>query len=500
MSRTGGSRNRMIAIYATGQFGWSLASYGVLNLLAYFYMPLQEAGVDGAASTRLFPAFLFQGSVLAGLTVIGLIGFGGRIFDAITDPMVAHWSDGSKSRFGRRRVFLLMAALPFAFFSAAVFFPPFGPAFAANTGWLLVCITLFYFFMTLYVVPYNALIAELGQTARERLHLATAISVTWALGFASGAQIYVLQDVFEGQGMDSLAAFQRSLLLFSGIAAAAMLVPALFLDEHRYTKRSEGSQAGQAEGLAMGQAVGQAEGSAGTPPLATQGVGAGPTSNGHSGNVRAAFRQVWSNRNFRWFALSDFLYWLALTFIQMGVAYYVVALMGRDKSYASAFMLLVFVLSFVCYVPVNLAAQRWGKRNVLLGAFLCFGGAFALTASLQTGSAFSGVAILLLQGMAAVALAAFGILPNAIVGDLADTHSQRAGESLAGMYFAVRTLIMKLGTSAAMLIFPTFLLWETGGIRASALAALIFCLAGFLAFRQYKETADGEAVNLKGRS
>jgi len=478
MSKPGASKNRMIAIYATGQFGWSLASYGVLNLLAYFYMPLQETGAEGAASTALFPAFLFQGSVLAGLTVIGLIGFGGRIFDAITDPLVAHWSDGSKSRLGRRRVFLLMAALPFAVFSAAVFFPPFGQDFAANSGWLVVCITLFYFFMTMYVVPYNALIAELGQSARERLHLATAISVTWALGFACGAQIYVLQDLFEQKGMDSLAAFQRSLLLFTAIATAAMLVPAIFLDENRYAQRGAGTQAKNTGEL----------------PGATKAVGPEIDAARDSGNVRAALRKVWSNQNFRWFALSDFLYWLALTFIQMGVAYYVVTLMGRDKSYASAFMLLVFVLSFVFYVPVNLAAQRWGKRNVLLGAFLFFGGAFALTASLQTGSAFSGVAILLLQGMAAVALAAFGILPNAIVGDLADAHSRRAGESLAGMYFAVRTLIMKLGTSAAMLIFPTFLLWETGGVRASAIAALIFCLAGFLAFRQYREPTEFQSV------
>jgi len=468
----------MMAIYATGQFGWSLASYGVLNLLAYFFMPLREAGEEGAASVALFPPFVFQGSILAGLTVIGLIGFGGRIFDAITDPLVAHWSDRSRSRLGRRRVFLLVGALPFAFFSAAVFFPPFGDAFEANTGWLVLSMTLFYFFMTLYVVPYNALMAELGHSARERLHLATATSVTWALGFAVGSQVYVLQGVFEQQGLTALAAFQRSLLLFTGIAALAMLVPALFLDEHRYTRRPGYTPGASDEGLHnAGGALRPEREAAATDP-----------------GVYTALRKVWSNRNFRWFALSDFLYWLALTFIQMGVAYYVVTLMGRDKSYASAFMLLVFVLSFVCYVPVNLAAQRWGKRRVLLAAFLAFGGAFALTASLAPGAAYAGPAIVLLQGMAAVALAAFGILPNAIVGDLADAHSRQAGESMAGMYFAVRTLIMKLGTSAAMLIFPTFLLWDAAGIRASAVAALVFCLAGFLAFQRFRETADAQDV------
>ena len=202
------SRTRMIAVYAVGQFGWSLASYGVLNLLAYFYMPLTEQ--DGQV---LFPSFIFQGSVLAGLTIIGLIGAGGRLFDAITDPIIANWSDRSKSRFGRRRVFLLFSALPLAFFSAAVFYPPFANIGSGNVIWLGLSVTLFYLFLTLYVVPYNALIAELGRTAKERLNIATAISVTWALGFAVGSQIYLLQNVLEAQ-MEPAAAFQRSILLF----------------------------------------------------------------------------------------------------------------------------------------------------------------------------------------------------------------------------------------------------------------------------------------------
>jgi glycoside/pentoside/hexuronide:cation symporter, GPH family len=452
------SRTRMIAVYAVGQFGWSLASYGVLNLLAYFYMPLTEQ--DGQV---LFPSFIFQGSVLAGLTIIGLIGAGGRLFDAITDPIIANWSDRSKSRFGRRRVFLLFSALPLAFFSAAVFYPPFANIGSGNVIWLGLSVTLFYLFLTLYVVPYNALIAELGRTAKERLNIATAISVTWALGFAVGSQIYLLQNVLEAQ-MEPAAAFQRSILLFSAIAALAMLLPAIFLNEKKYTQP-------------LHQGAAQTESTQATVP-----------------NARQSFRRVWTNHNFRWFALSDFLYWLALTFIQMGIAYYVVDLMGKDKAYASTFMILVFGLSFICYIPVNLAASRWGKRRVVLAAFGFFGGAFAITAILNLGGIPIAMLVIVLQVLAAVALACFGILPNAIVGDMADAHSRQAGESLAGMYFAVRTLVMKAGTSAAMLIFPTFLLWGEPGIRASAIAALIFCLSGFLAFRQYREPIDNQNI------
>jgi GPH family glycoside/pentoside/hexuronide:cation symporter len=92
-----------------------------------------------------------------------------------------------------------------------------------------------------------------------------------------------------------------------------------------------------------------------------------------------------------------------------------------------------------------------------------------------------------MQGCAAVALAIFGILPNAVVADLAQARQEREGVPVAGMYFALRTLVMKLGTSAAMLLFPSFLLWGTAGVRASALAALVFCAAGLLAFLRFRE-------------
>lgn len=445
----------MILLYAVGQFGWSLASFGVLNLLAYFYMP-----IEGGEGQNLFPSFVFPGSVLFGLTVIGLIGFSGRLFDAVTDPMIAHWSDRTKSRLGKRRIFLLCAALPFAFFSAAVFFPLFPGQTAGNAVWLGISVTLFYLCMTLYVVPYNALIAELGRTAAERLHIATALSVTWALGFALGSQVYLLQDILE-KTMDPLAAFQRCMILFAGLSAIAMLVPALFLDEHRYTARTAVQESGGYD----------------EPKPEPE----------WTGNSIQSFSLVWQRPAFRWFAFAYFLYWLSLTFIEMGVAYYVTSLMGRDKAFASTFFIVVFGLSFLFYFPVNRAAGYWGKRRVVLGGFSFFGAAFVLTALLQPDSRAQVWMIPAIQGCASIALATFGILPNAIVGDLADQHRMELGRSVSGMYFAVQTLVMKAGTSVAMLLFPTFLLYETAGIRGSAVAAAVFCAAGYLAFLRYRE-------------
>jgi len=98
-----------LVIFALGQLGWSLASYGVSNLIMYFYMPPETA-----AATRIFPPFLYEGAVLGVFTIIGLINFGARFFDAVSNPLLASWSDRSRSRLGRRRFFLAVSAVPFA--------------------------------------------------------------------------------------------------------------------------------------------------------------------------------------------------------------------------------------------------------------------------------------------------------------------------------------------------------------------------------------------------
>ena len=45
-------------------------------------------------------------------TIIGLITAIGRVFDAVTDPLVGNWSDNLKSKLGRRIPFMRWSAIP----------------------------------------------------------------------------------------------------------------------------------------------------------------------------------------------------------------------------------------------------------------------------------------------------------------------------------------------------------------------------------------------------
>ncbi|MGL4368538.1 MAG: MFS transporter [Spirochaetota bacterium] len=110
----------LLVIFALGQFGWSLASFGACNTLLYFYMP----PTDPATKQLVLPLFISQHPVLFAFTIIGAITFIGRLFDGFTNPFIATWSDRCKSRIGRRRFFMALSAAPFAVLSFLIFFPP----------------------------------------------------------------------------------------------------------------------------------------------------------------------------------------------------------------------------------------------------------------------------------------------------------------------------------------------------------------------------------------
>ncbi len=435
----------VIIIYALGQLGWSLAAFGGSNLLIYFYMPPEEA--DGV----VFPPYIFQGTVLGIFTIIGLITAGGRVFDAFTDPMIANWSDRLKSSFGKRKLPMAIAFIPFALFSFLIFYPPSTTDIQLNSIWLIGSVFIFFLSMTIYVVPYTALIPELGHHPDDRMKISTIISVAWAIGFLIGNSCYTLQSVLEIDGYTSTEAFHATILIFAGIAALFMLIPILFLNEKKYCQQGE---------------------------------------SGYS--IMNAIKSVFNNRNFLYFSLSDFMYWLALTFIQIGNSYYITILMGLDKSYATLFMNIGFLCSFLFYVPINYLVKRFGKRQLMIVAFLSFCITFGITFAIKWIPIPIMVIFYSLAILSALPLAIFGIIPNAIIADIAHEQEEKTGANQSGMFYAARNFMMKMGITFANLIFPSLLLLgksvdEPLGVQLSTLCALVFCIMGYALFTQYKE-------------
>ena len=104
---------------------------------------------------RYWPALV---SVLFGLA---------KLWDGVSGPLIGSWSDRTRSRYGRRRPFLL-AALPFlAFGFVMLWWVPTSLSGAALVAWIAFALFVFFGAFDLYTLPHMALGAELLDSSLE---------------------------------------------------------------------------------------------------------------------------------------------------------------------------------------------------------------------------------------------------------------------------------------------------------------------------------------------
>ena len=435
---------KVLWLFAIGQLGWSLLSGIITNWLVYFYQPGQEFLAQGQQ------IFITQGAVFLGtLTIIGLITASGRIFDAITDPLIASLSDRCKHRLGRRIPFLRFAAIPFGLVTILVFISPFGPgASAGNNLFLAIMVLLFYICMTCYCTPFNALIPELGRTQKLRINVSTFISTTYFLGTAFA---YIVPNIagFLEPSVGVANSFRITIAILAVIAMGCMLVPAFTINEHDY---------------------------ADTTPSKSK--------------TFTSLAKTFKNKHFQTFVASDVLYWIALTMFQTGLPFYITELMKLDDGYTFILFVLMSGVSFIFYAPVNMIAKRIGKKKLVFFAFIFFAATFALCTCVGLFGIPGIVWGIIVAVLAAIPMAILGILPQAVVADIAEADAKITGDAREGMFYAARTFAFKLGQSISMLAFTSVALIgaSTGlGYRLTAAIAAVFCLAGGLVFKRYKE-------------
>ena len=430
--------------FAAGQFGWAMLSGIISNWLVYFYQP------DEAAISQGQTVFIPQGLAILGIiTVIGGITALGRVFDAFTDPMIASLSDRCTSKNGRRIPFLKWASLPLALATVLVFWSPVNEKSWINAVFLLVMVLAYYLFITAYCTPYNALISELGHTQQERLNISTAISFTFIAGTAVAYLAPAIWGIFV-PALGRVGAIRLTFTVMAAIAWLCMLVPVFCIREKEYVN---------------------------TVPVQESAF--------HS--LAATFR----NGEFRKFVGSDIFYWIALTMFQTGLPFFVTSLLKLPETMTTLYFVGMTALSVLFYLPVNKLTPKFGKKRMLLFAFVLFSTAFFYTGFMGKIPFLSTAAQgFVLMVFAALPMAIFGILPQAMVADIAESDSVTTGSNREGMFFAARTFAFKLGQSLSMLIFTAVSTIGTGtgtGYRVAAFGAALFCGIGAVLLVFYNE-------------
>jgi GPH family glycoside/pentoside/hexuronide:cation symporter len=154
-----------MSVYATGDFTVNTVLVS-LNMVFVTYFLVQVAGLRPELA--------------------GLVQLIGRGVDAFTDPAMGRISDLSRWRWGRRRPFLLLGALPFGLAFALLWTSPLETQ-AAMFVYYTTLYVLLSLSMTVLAVPYLALMPEmaLGYDARTRINMYR--NVGSIAGLAAGA-------------------------------------------------------------------------------------------------------------------------------------------------------------------------------------------------------------------------------------------------------------------------------------------------------------------------
>jgi oligogalacturonide transporter len=143
---------------------------------------------------------------LAGL-VIGL----GKIFDAVSDPLMGWITDRTKpGRFGRRRVFLVVGIIPVALTFALLWLPVRFNSQAGQFLYYCMAYIAFYCVFTMVMVPYSALAADMTKDYKTRNRLSGS-RIVFSLVSTLLAGIFA-QTIINASGDQALGHFYMGLV------------------------------------------------------------------------------------------------------------------------------------------------------------------------------------------------------------------------------------------------------------------------------------------------
>jgi GPH family glycoside/pentoside/hexuronide:cation symporter len=398
--------------YALGNPAHQIAETVILTLVLYFYLPPGGRGLAPQVSQEVF---------FGGLTVFGLAMIVGRVFDGLSDPLVGHLSDRSRSRFGRRRSFMA-AGLPGLALLPALLFWPLGAAGSATNGWFLAAgLSLFFVAFTIFTAPYLALIPEIATGDRERVDLTTLIgvvtfvflvfyNVAWPAGIELGRSL----------GLETPGAVRLVAVLSAALVLALGAVAVAGVDERRLVHT--------------------------VPPEL---------------GFRQAVAQTLRCTPFLIYLAGQIFFYFAVSVVRPSIVYFATVVLERGEGVAALLGAPAAITAPLGFVTFRAVAKRYGARRAIVLCNLLFAAATAplglLTPDAPGGPRDAlnlGIVLAATSGLG-FASAGFMVLPLVVISQVVDFDALRTGANRAAIFFGVQGFATKgvIGLASATLAF-----------------------------------------------
>ncbi len=333
----------------------------------------------------------------------------GLVWDGVNDPVTGYVSDRTRTRLGRRRPFLIAAAVPMGLTFALLWMPPSNMSGLMAFAYMVLVYIVLDTCFTLYATPYLALGAELSDDYHERTQLSAARSFFHVIGlFLGGAMPFVMLGLFPEDKA-------RGYATMGIVVGVFMTVVALIT------------------GLGVRERI---------RPDVEQSTD-GPSFRAFFGGLGATMQ----NRAFRIMVITFGVIQIGGGIHQTLVPYAFQYWLGRQDLVGA--VITVYMGSFLLSIPLwTFLAKRLGKDRALKLCMLW--AAIALTClpfvlSPDMSNARLGV-ILVLAGLGN---GGWAVLPVAITADIIDTDELETHRRREGAYFGLWTLALKLATGLA---------------------------------------------------
>lgn len=389
-SRVDGLSGATILGYAVGNFAFAFLGLVVAVNLQFFYTDYVGLGAGLVAWSLLFA----------------------RMFDAITDPLIGWLSDHTNTSIGRRRPWIIGAAVPLAFAFYWLFTPPSVADPAQSQGLLLfymlaLYITV-YFVWTIGAVPYYSLGAELTDDYHERVKVIAVREICALVGLLTATVLpaYLIYRFGGREGYSLMGGFL-------GAGAALFLLTSGLASRERAAFRGR------------------------------------PTMKPYAGWIA-----TFENQHFRRLLVAFFCSAVAGAIPATLVIYVSVYIIGTPQWWTDSipgwmptwsYYLLVYFVSGICALPLwNQLSHVWGKRNTWAAAILLATLTSAGCWWLEEGSVGYFSVLLVFGG---ISFGNYLALPASMVADIIDYDEASTGRRREGSYFAIWAFVTKLGAA-----------------------------------------------------
>jgi GPH family glycoside/pentoside/hexuronide:cation symporter len=384
---------RTKAAYAIGDLGNSVGP-GTVVPFWYLYFLTDAAKLD--------PAF-------AGLSLLL-----GKLWDAINDPLVGILSDRTRTRWGRRRPYLLFGAIPYGVTFALLWIVP------PIHDQMLLCLYFALMYMlfdttfTLVSCPYVALTPELTLNHDERTSVVTyrmAVSIGGGLLAALLFALVIFPRFPEGD---------PSAFLTVGVVSGVIFVPPLLVTFFSTRERSE-------------------------------------VQNTEAPSPMDGLRFVLRNRPWRYTLGMSLLSWMPVDIAAALFPYFLIYWIGMSEG-DSNIVLFVILQSALLFLPLVLwLAQRLEKKTAFILAT-----AFWIVVQLGILLVPRGaqLAAYLVAFAAGFGVSSAHVLPNAMMPDVLEVDELASGRRQEGVYAGFSVFVRKLSTGLVLSVLGPSVAWS----------------------------------------